>query len=1423
MAVGRGSDVLEASQVRIHSAVGGVVGAGFLIAADVVCTCAHVVARAVRMPDNEERAPDRPVDLDFPLLDGRPRARASVVSWRHGGADVALLRLDAPVTGARPASLVDGTGVWGHTFRVQGYPVGADHGKWASGTLRAGQGLGWTQMEAHEPGPVIAEGYSGAPVWDDAQDGVVGMTVAADRGDRTAYLLPSADLVDERTVPPRCPYRGLAPFTEDDAEFFHGRDEDTARVRAAVRGRLVTLVAGPSGCGKSSLVRAGVLPGLRDDDMSVSELRPVPGVRASAVVARALTGVLEPRLGEVDRLVKAEELAGLLETGDDVPAEVRARVLAHAGSAGHVLFVDQLEEYAGAEPEAARDLLGLLAALAGGQDGAVLRVVATARPDSLDTLVTTGTSDLLSDAVQFLAPLADEDLERAVTAPVDAVPGLWFEPGLPQRIVADAGAEPGRMPLVQFALTQLWHRRTRSMLTHSAYDELGGVAGALVTYADHALAELTGARQERARRLFVQLARPADGDTFTRRPVRTSDLAPELLALARELAPGKLVVLSRAPGGAERDEIVDLAHEALTRLWPRLREWLVASRDFRHWQEQLRADLHRWQTQNREPARLLSGSDLAEAARALAEHPEDISADERAYILLSRRHARRGTRLRQTAVGALAVLTVLAIVLAISTWHSLRVAEQQLRTQAAGLLAQLSEDRPATDPTTALQLALAGWRTEQTPRTRQVLLQQYARGQFLVGSHPSVWRGRVTGMDATPDGRVLVVQSKPGGGDRPTMTVVTGALQGKPRARGHLTGVPEGKLLTALSPDGRHFAATAGEEVRLWRLSDPGHPVTLKLGDHELPEDAGGALDFSSDGKRLLRTTDDHGISCANGDRRCVPAFIEAWHVPSGARIPLPDGLLPETGLNEAAFTSDGETLATISYTHDELRQRIEVRDLTTGRLRHASTTSDLGGALLRDGGELLIRTKIREPYAQQLGRAPGRRTALPGDVGTVDATARYGLDLGADNSEAGYAEATLTDLHTGRTYRTRVPTGGEVAAYSGVAALPRPGGGLTVLVPVGTALMVVRAEPAGGERFLEDAGKYSVSPDGRHIALTTGRRLEVLDAFRTRHRAVSLPPSPEGVDWLPLWTADSQRIVVWGEQGNLQGSYPVRDLNDGVPLDDVVPKAKELDRVRATRGGEVDALAALQGSEIALLTVEGRLTRVDAADGTVLTPPFLVHPAPNWSGGGFDREILARGQLVGRPGHPGQVAAITRTGTLTGEILLWDVTVPRRIDTLPSRAVSVPFSTSYVTGPLAFDANGSRLAVQNTDGQVRVWDVDRRRSLLGGAPAMGNDALIGFGPGNSVVTSVYGKDAVRIHDLTDDETSSTLPVADGDWVAGYVRNHRLTVDTGTLRQTFDLRPDEQFRTLCAAAERDYTDAERKLLPEGTPAEPPCG
>ncbi|NUS85789.1 MAG: AAA family ATPase [Streptomyces sp.] len=1412
MAAARGSDVLEASQVRIYSAAGEVVGAGFLVAVDVVCTCAHVVAMALGVPNDVEQAPGKPVDLDFPLLGGWPRARATVVSWRRGGADVALLRLDAAVDGARPVQLVDGTGVWGHTFRALGYPEDADNGIWASGTLRAGQGSGWVQMEAHEPGPRILEGFSGAPVWDDAQDGVVGMTVAARLRVRTAYLLPSAELVDERILQPRCPFQGLAAFTEDAAEFFHGRDSDTARVYTAVRRRPVTLVAGPSGCGKSSLIRAGVLPKLRAEGMSVSELRPMPGVRAAAVLARALTMVLEPGLGEVERLAKAEELTGLLETHDDVPAELRARVLARGEGSGHILFVDQLEEYAGAEPDAARRLLALLAALAGKDGAAVLRVVATARPDSLDVLVTVSSSDLVSDAVQFLAPLVADDLKRAVTAPVDAVPGLWFEPRLPERIVTDAGNAPGRMPLVQFALTELWKRRTRSMLTHDAYDEMGGLVGALITYANDTFDGLTTTQQDSARRLFVQLVQPGEGDTFSRTPARAADLAPELLSLAKELVPSKLVVLSITPGDAEQEEIVDLAHEALTSLWPRLRQWLIESRDFRSWQEQLRTDLRRWKTQHREPARLLSGTDLIEADRKLAEHRADISVDERGYIVLSRRHSRRSARLKRAAVGALAVLTVLAVVLALSTWQSLKRTEEQLRTQAAGLLAQAAEDRPGSDPTTALQFALAAWKTKQTDKTRQALLHQYARGQYLVGSYPSVWRGRVTGMDATPDARTLVVQSKPGSGDRSTVTVVTGALQGKPRAR-ELSGVPEGKIAAAaISPDGRLFAAAAGGRVQLWQLSEPKHPAILDLGGHDVPERFAATLDFSSNGKRLLLTMDDRSPECYKKTQRCAPVFAEAWRVPSGARIGVPDQLIPET-VKDAAFTSDANTVATIST----LRNRIEVRDFTTGRLRYTSTTGGNDYAELRAGGEILVRTDMT--YAQALDRMPGRRSELPSGGGEPDATSLYAVDGAAGAyapglSDADYAEPTLTDLRTGRTYRTRIPTSGSTPTdYKGVAAAPRADGGLTVLVPVGTALMAVRAQPTGNERFSVNSApdeKYTVSPNGRFVARATDRRLEVLDASRTRLRSVPLPPPTTAVDWIPVWTADSKRIVVWSEYDRLYRSYSVQDLSDSVPFDDVVPKATE-----------VDSVAPLQGSEIVLLAKDGTLTRVDAADAAVRAQPFLVHPTPTSTGS--TNEPSVSGQLIARPGHPGQVVAVTRRGTVRGEILLWNVRAPRPITTLSGPAIRTPSTlTSAVTSTLAFDADGSRLAVQNADGQVRVWDVDRKKQLSGGAPVSALDTLVGFGPGDSIVTYVAAKHQVLIHPLAGDGASGTLAVSGDDWTAGLVNSHHLTIETGHLRQTFDLRPDAQFRALCAAAGRDYTTAERKLLPEGTPSNPPC-
>ncbi|MCT2541408.1 trypsin-like peptidase domain-containing protein [Streptomyces atratus] len=1424
MAVLRGSDVLEASQARVYADDGRVIGAGFLVAGDVLCTCAHVVARALGLPGaGPEEPPDRAVEVDFPLVTGRPRVRATVEAWRTGGADVALLRLDEPVEGTRPAPLVDGTGVWEHPFRTMGFPAGAGHGSWAHGTLRARLGSGWVQMETSEPGPRIVQGFSGAPVWDDRQNGVVGMTVAAHLEERTAYLLPSADLVDEATLVPRCPFQGLTAFTEDEAEFFHGRDADTERLLAAVRGRSVTLVAGPSGCGKSSLVSAGVLPRLRAAGAAVTELRPVPGVRPAAVLARALAGVLEPELGEVERLSRAEELAGLLEANRDFAAELRARVLARGGgTGGHVLFVDQLEEYVSAGPDAGRTLFGLLGDLAGGG----LRVVATARPGSLDALITAGTSDLVSEAVRFLAPLTAEDLGRAVTAPVDAVPGLWFEAGLPERIVADAGDEPGRMPLVQFALTELWRRRSRAMLTHAAYDELGGVAGALVGFADQAYEKLSGSERGLARRLFVQLARPGDGDAFTRRPSRTTDLAPELVELARGLVPDKLVVLSHAPGSDEHEEIVDLAHEALTVHWPRLRRWLTESRSFRRWQEQVRADLVRWQSQQREPARLLSGTDLAEAELRLAEHPDpdDISAAEREYVHLSRRQARRGTRLRQAAVAVLAALTVLAVVLAFTTYRSLRQAEGQLRVQAAGLLAQASEERPPNDPGTALQLALAAWHAADTPQSRQALAHQYARGQYVTGTRPSLWPGSVGSLAASADGRVLVVESEALGGERSTLTVITGALDGNPRAR-RLSGVPEGRLRVAVSPDGRSVAATAGPEAtRLWQLGEAGarRPVTLDPGLRKIREQMNVSLDFSSDSKRLLLAVNPLG-GCVAVEDKCGPAVVVVWDTGSGGRPGPAHRVALQDDMDDAAFTSDADSVALLNTTVAGVV--VDVRDLASGDLLYSRrvagpdtrATFQAGGEVVAhvDNGKALELDRASAGKVLELGRAPGRSYEVPVSGHLPDATGRYTIEyLILDEAKLKgpvYSEQILTDVRTGRTFHTRVPSSGDSSVYeSGLVAVPAEDGGLTVLAAVGSTLVKARAEPVGSGHFHSVEGNGAPSPDKRFLARAGSGRLAVLDISRGRQRSVRLPEPVGGrsADWEVTWTADSRRLVLWDRRGGLYWSYAAADL--GSP--------RLVLRGALPGFGSVQGVAGIGGSEIAVVSDDARLARIDAADGKVTTRPFAIHQ------GRHDEETLDElftgSQLVARPGHPGQAAVVTSRGSGRGEILLWDLRGPRLVDELrgaPVSSLDQALTDGLYNASLAFDPSGTRLAVVNADSQVRVWDLSSGKQSARGIPWKTDDKLVGPAPDGHIVVLRDG----QLHFIGPDGDGNdfSVPALPG---FAHVAGNRLIVDSGAVRQSFELRPEAQFRALCHAAGRDYTAAERKLLQNGTPDEPPC-
>jgi S1-C subfamily serine protease len=269
---------LESSIVRIYSNSGQVIGAGFLVSQKHILTCSHVVASALKIPQTTSEMPTASIRLDFPRVASGQVLKANLVSWlpvhpnslKEVEEDIALLELESsPPEATRPVRLVTSEDLWGHSFRVLGFPDGKSNGVWASGALRGRLANGWVQLEdVKEPGYRLEEGFSGAPVWDEQLQGVVGMAVAAEKkriDAKAAFIIPKNQIVKvwpELGEHP-CPYRGLLAFQEEDASVFFGRETFTEKLVAAVQAQSLVAVIGASGSGKSSVVFAGLIPRLR--------------------------------------------------------------------------------------------------------------------------------------------------------------------------------------------------------------------------------------------------------------------------------------------------------------------------------------------------------------------------------------------------------------------------------------------------------------------------------------------------------------------------------------------------------------------------------------------------------------------------------------------------------------------------------------------------------------------------------------------------------------------------------------------------------------------------------------------------------------------------------------------------------------------------------------------------------------------------------------------------------------------------------------------------------------------------------------------------------------------------------------------------------------------------------------------------------
>jgi WD40 repeat protein/DNA-binding SARP family transcriptional activator len=663
----------------------------------------------------------------------------------------------------------------------------------------------------------------------------------------------------EAYTPAENPYKGLQAFGETDADDFYGRESLVAELVTALGDHRLVAVVGPSGIGKSSVVKAGLVPALRrgvlagSDRWVISDM--FPGSYPFEELSAALLRVAVER---PDDLV--EELAR-----DELGMRRVAKRILPSGSE-LLLVVDQFEELftLTTDEETRRRFLDGLTALAADRRSPV-RVVIALRADFLDhPLRYPAFGELLRAGMVAVAAPSEDELADAIELPAKRV-GVRFEPGLVSQMVADVRDQPGALPLLQYALTELFAARSSDALRLDSYLATGGVVGALGGRAEELYGRLDTRAQAACRQVFLRLVSvdPAAQDTrrrVRRRELRQLELNAEALdeILAR-YGEHRLVSFDREP--LTRTPTVEVAHEAILTQWNRLRTWIEERREDLLLHRRLAAAVEEWQDAGRDAEYLPREARLAQFEAWAGATDLALTAGEREFLADARaaadEAARRRARRRRGILAGFAMLAAAALLLAVFALILRGRAKDDARVATARQLAASAEANLNIDPERSILLATEAAETTRRhdgsilPEAVQALHDSLTDSRVLARS-PSV--GRRSGI-----GHVVALAPD-------AATFVAADLDGKTASiRDARTGKklltlrsmrPGNVLAVGYSPGGTVVATgSANGTATIW---NPSTGEAL----HVLPAHRGGvfATRFSADGKQLATLGADRAV-----------------------------------------------------------------------------------------------------------------------------------------------------------------------------------------------------------------------------------------------------------------------------------------------------------------------------------------------------------------------------------------------------------------------------------------------------------------------------------------------------------------------------------------------------------------------------------
>jgi WD40 repeat protein/DNA-binding SARP family transcriptional activator len=1140
--------------------------------------------------------------------------------------------------------------------------------------------------------------------------------------------LGTARSPDRVRVAARNPYKGLRPFVESDESDFFGRELLTAHLVEFLspRDSRFLAVVGPSGCGKSSLIRAGLVPALRRGAVPGSErwfvVDMVPGSSPFEELEDALLHVaIDPPPGLLEELEGAKD--GLVRVVD--------RLLPSDGSE-LLLLVDQFEEvFTLVRQDSTRS--AFLAALArcALDPGSRVRVVVTLRADFYDRpLHYKGFADLLAGRSVVVPPPSAEELGRAVAGPSEAL-GVGIEPGLVAQVLTDVNDQPGALPLLQYALTELFDQRGDSTLTLDVYRGIGGVSGAIARRAE-ALFEAQGPEgKQAARQLFLRLITVGEeGVEDTRRRVLRTELtslevdAAAIEAVIDAFGSRRLLSFDRDP--VTRGPTVEVAHEALLREWTRLRGWIDGAREDVRMHRRLEAAAEEWVRADEDHSFLLRGGRLAQFEVWATTTDVALTALERRYLDAATaqrevetsheqvRQEREAALERRSLLRLRAMIAILTVAALVASGLSFVALGQRSRAQSAARAATARELASAADanleidPQRSVLLALQAVAATQQdgivlPEAAESLHRAIADDrEILTLRDPST-----ANVDWSPDGRLLATGGTAGGLAEHDVLLWDARTGRKLHTlKAHTNDVS----FVAFSPDSKRLVSTAEDgRVIVWDTATGEQLRTLTfLGE------GGATAVFSPDGTRLgIRNESWMRIVDASTGR-----VLRRWRTAGNCGI---------------AFSPDSSRVA-------EAEGAVIVQDVRTGRpVLFKRVQDNACGVAYSPDGEHLVAVGGSGPHVTILDAHTGRleRTWVAQDP-------VFGLDWSEDGTRIATGSpdgtAIVWDAQTGEKQLVLRGHAGGVALVS--------------FSPDGTRLLTGGADGT--------ARVWDITPDG------------TAEAFGSAggDQPTSVVFSPDGASLMTtgggggmLWDAASGEPVkvfphTWGQAAFDDDGSTVATLSEGATLW-ATSSGEEIATLPGSRRVDGSVAFSSHGSAIAAGIGDAKVRVWDAASGRILGTFGGPLIQGDWTYGvalspdgrlvaSIDQRAVLRvwdvastKEILKVHAHSGQGTSVAfgpdgRVLATSGEdgAAIWSIPQRKRLALLAR--------TGKMEG-VSFSGDGTKIATAGDDGTARIWDVATGNLELTLPSDTGALNSVAFSPGGTRLATVGHDGTFRV------------------------------------------------------------------------------